>query len=203
LHEAAPATDLAIEGQWVSPTDRPKEETWAALVERARRAGCSWVDEVVALAPTIGALAQVQAEQPRGGVVITNRDITIDTVRLGPSGTLVLMHWDFAGPMLPEWELASVLFHWTGDGARNEDAAAPLMAGYRARRGGAPPVSLESFSSVITGGLTWLLHRAWEASEPGHSEKRAFAERALREVLDEPLTVQKLERLVGAATGQA
>ena len=62
-----------------------------------------------------------------------------------------------------------------------------------------PSLGLGSFSPVITGWLTWLLHRAWEASDPEPSEKRDFAEQSVAEVLDEPLTVGRLHALLGAA----
>jgi hypothetical protein len=63
-----------------------------------------------------------------------------------------------------------------------------------------PPLALGSFGSVVTGWLTWLLHRAWEASDPVPSDERAFAERAVSEVLDEPLTVAKLRALLAAVS---
>ena len=137
------------------------------------------------------------AEPPGDSIVITNCDIGVGQVRIGPGGELVVMHWDFAGPMVPEWELATTLFHWTQGGSNRESARA-LAAGYRERRGRLPSLTLGSFSSVITGWLTWLLHRAWEASDPEPCGKRGFAERTVSEVLDEPLTVSKLSALLGA-----
>jgi hypothetical protein len=199
VHEVAPPTDRPIRGPWVSPADRPTHDRWLALLDRARAAGMAWADDLVALAPTIDELAAITAEPPAGGIVITNCDIGVDHVRTGPGGELVVMHWDFAGPMVPEWELASTLFHWT-QGAGNLDAARALASGYRERRGALPPLALGSFGSVVTGWLTWLLHRAWEASDPVPSDERAFAERAVSEVLDEPLTVAKLRALLAAVS---
>ena len=195
LHEAAPSTDRPIQGQWVSPADRPSEEKWTELLARGRAGGRPWVDELAALSRTIEELSAVTADAPRDSIVITNCDISVDAVRLGPAGELVVMHWDFAGPMVPEWELATTLFHWT-QGGTNLEAARALSAGYCERRGQTPSLSLGSFSSAITGWLTWLLHRAWEAADPQPSEKRDFAERTLRELLHEPLTVSRLATLL-------
>jgi Ser/Thr protein kinase RdoA (MazF antagonist) len=195
IHEVAPPTDRPIQGQWVSPADRPTHDQWRTLLDRVRAAGKPWADKLARLSPTIEDLSGVTAEPPQDAIVITNCDIGVEHVRLGAGGELVIMHWDFAGPMVPEWELATTLFHWT-QSASNLETASALIAGYSERRGILPSLSLGSFSSVITGWLTWLLHRAWEAAGPEPSEKRQFAERTVREVLDDPLTVAKLSTLV-------
>lgn len=199
VHEVAPATDRPIQGPWVSPADRPTEEHWRALLDRVRAAGLLWSDQLAALSPTVAELSSVTAEPPRSEIVISNCDIGVEQVRIGPGGDLVVMHWDFAGPMAPMWELATTLFHWTQSG-RKLEAGRALCAGYRERRSSLPALTLDSFSSVITGWLTWLLHRAWEASDPEPSEKRGFAERAVAELLDAPLTISRLTGLLDAVT---
>jgi hypothetical protein len=156
-----------------------------------------WVDDLAALSPTIEELSAVREEPPKDSIVITNCDLGVGQMRTGPGGDLIVMHWDFAGPMVPEWEIATTLFHSTGGGS-NLDAARALSAGYRERRGYTPSLTLGSFSAVITGWLTWLLHRAWKAADPQPSEKREFERRSLSEVLDEPLTVSKLNALLDA-----
>ena len=198
VHEVAPPTDRPMQGPWVSPADRPTEDLWRALVARVRGAEMPWSDDLAALRRPIEELSAVTAEPPRGAMVVSNCDIGVEQVRMGPGGELVVMHWDFAGPMVPEWELATTLFHWTQRGSNLESARA-LSDGYRDRRGHLPSLGLGSFSPVITGWLTWLLHRAWEASDPEPSEKRDFAEQSVAEVLDEPLTVGRLHALLGAA----
>jgi Ser/Thr protein kinase RdoA (MazF antagonist) len=199
VHEVAPRTDRPIQGRWVSPADRPTAESWTALLDRARGAGAPWADQLVALAPTIDELSAITAEPPQHDIVITNCDLGVGQVRTGPGGELVVMHWDFAGPMAREWELATTLFHWTA-GGNNLGAARALCTGYRERRGLDPSLTLGAFGSVVTGWLTWLLHRGWEASDPEPSDERAFAERTLRDVLDDPLTVSKLHALLRAST---
>ena len=196
LHEVAPPTDRAIEGPWVSPTGRPTMEQWRSLLERVGDADKPWREPLAALCRPIEDLSAVTPDHPDDSRVISNRDIGVEQVRLGPGGELVVMHWDFAGPIVPEWELATMLFHWTQGGA-NLDAARALSDGYRKRRAHVR-LTLGSFSSVITGWLTWLLHRAWEASDPEPSEKRDFAERSVAELIGEPLTVDKLEALLRA-----
>jgi thiamine kinase-like enzyme len=199
VHEVAPKTDRPIEGQWVNAAHRPTDAQWTALLERARAAGTDWAVELAGLSSTIGELSAIAAEARQESIVITNRDLGINSVRIGEAGELVVIHWDFAGPMMPEWELATTLMHWTGSGT-NLEVAQPLLTGYRERRGFAPRLSMSAFSPAITGWLTWLLHRAWEATDPQPSEKREFSERTLRETLDDPLTLAKLEAIMGAAS---
>jgi hypothetical protein len=196
VHEVAPKTDRRIEGQWVAADARPNHDKWAALLNRARAANMPWADELAALSRSIDELSTVTADAPPESVVITNCDIVVDAVRLGRGQELVVMHWDFAGPMVPEWELASTLLQWTAFG-RDLEAARRLLDGYRARRGDAS-LTLGSFNTAITGWLTWTLHRGWEASGSQPPEQAEFAERALRAVLDDPLTVGKLEAFLAA-----
>jgi aminoglycoside phosphotransferase (APT) family kinase protein len=197
VHAVAPKTDRRIEGQWVAADARPTQDKWAALLGRAHAANKPWADELAALSRSIDELSAVTAEASPESVVITNCDIVVDAVRLGAGQELVVMHWDFAGPMVPEWELASTLLQWTAFG-RNLEAARALLEGYKARGGDASSLTLGSFTTAITGWLTWTLHRGWEASGPQPPEKEEFAERALREVLGDPLTVGKLEAFLEA-----
>ena len=199
IHEVAPNTDRPIQGPWVSPTERPTEAQWAALWERARAADCDWAPDLARLSPAINELSEVTTEAPpQSSVLISNCDLGVQSVRIGQGDDLVVMHWDFSGPMVADWELAGTLFHWTQSGA-NLDAARALLTGYRKQRGYVPALTLASFSSTITGWLTWLLHRAWEAADPEPSEKRDYATRTLREVLDDPLSVAKLTAMVETA----
>lgn len=193
VHEVAPRTDRDISGPWVSADERPTEEHWAALLHRAREAKMEWADKLASLSPTIDELSTVRAEVPPDSIVITNCDITPDAVRLGAGDELVVVHWDYAGPMVPEWELASALLQWCFYSGENVEGGRALLEGYRARAGHVPALTLGSFNVSVTGWLTWTLHRAWEASGDEPPEKGEFADRALRESLSDPLTVGKLK----------
>ena len=192
IHEVAPKTDRQIQGPWVSADERPTQDHWTALLQRARAANVDWVDELAALSPAIEALGQVRAEVPVDSVVITNCDITPDAVRVGAGDELVVTHWDYAGPMVPEWELASALLQWCFYSGQNVEAGRALLDGYRSRAGDVPTLTLGSFNVAVTGWLTWTLHRAWEASGDEPPEKGEYAARALHESLSDPLTVGKL-----------
>lgn len=196
VHEVAPETDRPIQGPWVA--DPPGEEAWAEMLKGAEAANKPWASEFAALSRTVGELSRARAKPPTEGVIISNCDLVPEAVRLGPGGQPVVVHWDFAGPMTPEWELGSALLQWALYSALNVEAGRALMDGYRTRSGGAPLLSLTSFSTAITGWLTWTFNQACEAIEPETPEKAKFAERALRESLDDPLTVDALRSFLEA-----
>ena len=196
VHEVAPDTDRPIQGQWVA--DPPGEEAWAEMLKRAEAANKPWADEFAALSRTVGELLRARAATPTESVIISNCDIVPEAVRLGPGGEPVIVHWDFSGPMTREWELGSALLQWALYSGPNLEAARALMDAYRARSGDAPSLTLGSFSTGITGWLTWTFHQACEAIAPESAEKAEFAERALRESLDDPLSVAKLSKLLEA-----
>lgn len=196
IHEVAPSSDRPIQGPWVA--DRPSEASWAAVLNQARTAKKPWADEFAALSRTVAELSAICDGTPTDSVIITNRDITVDTVRIGAAGDLVVMHWDFAGPMTVEWELASVLLQWSVYSGNNLEAARALVDGYRARAGSVPRLTLGSFTSAISGWLNWALQRAHGSIAPESPEQADFEERAVRETLAAPLTVAALSSLLEA-----
>lgn len=196
VHEVAPDTDRPIEGQWVA--DPPREAAWAEMLKRAEAANKPWAEEFAALSQIVAELLRAREEAPTEGVVISNCDINPEAVRLGPGGEPVVVHWDFSGPMTREWDLGSALLNWALFSGLNLEAGRALMDGYRARSDHALSLTLASFSAGITGWLTWTFHQACEAIAPESAEKAEFAERALRESFDDPLTVAKLSSLLEA-----
>ena len=197
IHDVDLRTDRPVGGPWI--TVRPSEASWATLLERAERAGKPWAGELAALSPTIAELSAVNGEARPGEAIISNCDLVLEGVRFGRGDELVVVHWDFAGPMYRDWELAKVLYQWTLESAVNIEAARALLDGYRGRAGGpAPALQLDSFTAAITGWLNWLYNQACEVIDPETSEKAEFSELALRAVLDDPLTVARLEGLLVA-----
>jgi aminoglycoside phosphotransferase (APT) family kinase protein len=195
IHSVAPATELPITGAWVA--DRPSEESWAVLAEKARAARTPWADEFAALSRNVAELSAITAG-PDDDRIIGNRDLGPGATRFGPGDNLVVVHWDFAGPTTKETELALLVTHSSQHSA---DIARAVIDGYRERTGGDVPVlRLSSFAGYVTGWLTWANHRACEAiGTTATPEQAEFAERSMREVLDDPLTVAQLSSLVEAA----
>jgi hypothetical protein len=97
----SPRTDRPIQGQWVNAADRPTDAQWAALLERASAARRDWTARLVGLSSTIMELSAITAKAAQDSIVITNCDLGINSVRIGGADDLVVIHWDFAGPMGP------------------------------------------------------------------------------------------------------
>lgn len=197
VHSVAPTTDQSVTGAWVA--DRPSTDSWGTLLENARAANKSWADEFAALSRSVEELSAITAPTNPRDVVISNRDIQPSVIHFGPGDELVVTHWDFAGPVSKEQELATLLAQTA---LHAHDAARALMDGYRARAGDdTPTLTLSSFAGYITGWLTWANHRACDAIAAQDSTEQAdFAERSLREALDDPLTAAQLRSLVVAVS---
>jgi Ser/Thr protein kinase RdoA (MazF antagonist) len=197
IHDVDLRTDRPVGGPWI--TIRPSEASWATLLERAQRAGKPWAAELAALSPTIAALSAIMGEARPGEAIISNCDIVLEAVRFGRGDELVVVHWDFAGPMYRDWELAKVLWQWTLESSASVDAARALLDGYRSRSAsGAPALRLDSFTAAITGWLNWLHNQACEVIDPETPDREAYSELALRATLDDPLTVAQLQGLLEA-----
>lgn len=196
IHGLEVATDRAVEGPWI--THRPSEASWAGLLERAERAGKRWAPALAALSPIVRELGTIVGEADPGSAIISNCDLVPEGVRLGPDGRLVVVHWDFTGPMIPTWELGTVLVQWALHERLNVGAARAILDGYRRRAGTAPTLTLGSFHVGVTGWLNWAYNQACEAIDPRSADKADFAERALQATLVDPLRVSGLEDLLAA-----
>ena len=194
IHGLAVPTDRPVDGPWI--THRPSKDAWAGLLERARTAAKPWADELAALSRNVDELSSVVADAPPSAVILSNCDLVPEAVRLGADHGLVVVHWDFSGPMVPEWELATMLTQWALYGGLNVEAARALLEGYRERAGHAPALTLGCFNVAVTGWLNWAYNQCCELVSPHDAEKAAFSERALRESLDDPLTVAGLRSLL-------
>lgn len=194
IHELAVPTDRPVDGPWI--THRPSEDAWADLLERARTSAKPWTDELAALSRNVDELSTVVADAPPSRVILSNCDLVPEALRLRADQELVVVHWDFSGPMVPEWELASMLTQWALYRGLNAEAARALLEGYRERTGRPPALTLGCFNVAVTGWLNWAYNQSCEAISPHTADKAAYAEKALRETLDDPLTVAKLRSLL-------
>jgi hypothetical protein len=193
VHAAGGATDRPIPQYLAS---RHGRASWDALQERAEAAG-RYVDALAALRPSIDALLEVEFDPAAAGNrVLSLCDLSLGAVRYGPGDDLVVVHSAFTSGMVPALELGYVLTHWALFGRVNPLAAVAVLDGYRDRAGDLPPLDLASFALGIGGYINWTYNAVCEALLAEGTEKTDFAELSVREVLDDPLTVDKLEQLL-------
>jgi hypothetical protein len=120
---------------------------------------------------------------------------------------LVVLHWDFAGALVAEWELANTLVHWAfhnePGGRVNDNAVHALVDGYRSRSGSFPVLQLPDFCVAVSGWLNWSYNQFCAAIDNADLEAQEFAMRETQWLLAHPLTVDKLERMVEAVAASA
>ncbi|GAA2759361.1 phosphotransferase [Actinopolymorpha rutila] len=178
-------------------TYRHNEAEWDQLIAGTSAAGKPWTDDLVRLREgTLRVLEAVPFRQAAEPMVVSIADLSIGTVRTAPHDELVLVHWDFAGPHCPEWELAYVLTHWAIHGPANPGAARAVIAGYRERAGTAPSLDPSSFWLTITAHLNWTYNQFCSARDAIGDDQRSYAEGELRHLISDPFTVTKIERLL-------
>jgi Ser/Thr protein kinase RdoA (MazF antagonist) len=213
IHDPDPRVDPGLVGDAVArlhAVDVPGETTphewftepvgateWQALVKAARGAGAPFAERLAALVPHL--LAAEALLTPMAGLQWLHLDLWADNLRGTPHGSVCVIDFDNAGPGDPTRELAMVLFEF----ARTDAArVAALVAAYDAAGGPGRVTRAEDFAMTIAQlhhigryqVLGWL-----HAQDP---EARARAHAGVREFVDDPLTVEVVERLVGWVAGK-
>lgn len=198
IHEVGMPTDQALTpGGPGHLTQRHSDEDWKKLIDRTSAAGMPWLDDLVRLREgTLRELEEIPSRPINEPFRICINDLNVDAVRMGANDELTLVHWEFAGPNQPEWELAYVLVHWAIYGVANPGTAAALVAGYRDRAGAAPELDLSSFWLSITANLNWTYDQFCTALGASDEERRRFSEAELRDLITDPYSVAKIEQVL-------
>jgi hypothetical protein len=169
---------------------------WDALVAQLTDASAPFASGLAALRDELVAL---EAELVAAADLRTcHRDLWADNLRAVAGGGLCVIDWDNCGLADPSQELACVLFEFAcGDGGR----ARALHDAYRAAGGPGRIRSRGDFSMAIAqiGHITEISCRGWlrPGLDPGQRDHQADR---VREVLDEPLTRELIDRLVAAVS---
>jgi hypothetical protein len=114
-------------------------------------------------------------------------------------GRLAAIGWEHTSPVPPDWDLGGSLLAWSESvvGDYQLAAARAFLDGYTAIAG---PVelSVEMFSSGVTGGLNWTISRANYALCPDDPISQEQGERNIRVLLKNPLSPAALHRFIDA-----
>lgn len=196
LHQVGMPTDRTLSpGTHGHLTYRHSPEQWQELIDRTRTAGAPWLDDLVRLREEVLLpLEQIPFREPTEPFRICINDLNIEAVRMGSADELVVLHWDFAGPNVPEWELAYVLKHWASGRRSNAGTARALIEGYRAIAA-VPSLDACSFWLPITAELNWT-HDQFCRALGNVGEKREFSEGAIRDLLSDGFSVTKINRIL-------
>jgi hypothetical protein len=179
-------------------TSRRSDAEWARLLDQARVAHKPWAEQLNEALPTLLDLRTIEANIDGRELILCNRNLFPEHVRLGHNDELVVTEWDFAGSLTPELELGSALTHWTLRPSINRKAIAAFRDGYVHAAGQWPKLELASFAVAVTGWLNWTHDRICEAINPADDDRAAFAERETADLLNRPMTRSSLQQLLAA-----
>ncbi|WP_410790494.1 hypothetical protein [Kribbella sp. C-35] len=191
LHALATPSDAPVHGYL---TYRRPEADWQELLGRARAAGKPWAERLDAWLPAVRELRAIEFELP-DELVLCHQNLIPTHVRQGRDGQLIVMEWDFAGPLTAELELGYMLTHWLLRPELNRQGVVAFRDGYGEVREW-PKLELASFAVAITGWLNWTYNAICEAINPEDADRALFAEREAVGVLDRPMTRGGLEQLL-------
>lgn len=172
-------------------TDPVGAETWRGLCKSARGAGAPYVERLATLVPDL--LATETLLTPMAAEQVLHLDLWADNLRSRPDGSPLVIDFDNAGAGDPSRELAMVLFEfgrWDGDRLRT------LAAAYAETGGPGRVTGREDFALTVAQLHHIAVHqiRGWlGARDP---EGRARAHAAVRELLDEPLLLDGIDRIL-------
>jgi hypothetical protein len=181
-------------------THRWGEDRWREMVDRARAQGKVWADDLAAAIPGFLELDQVcDPTDPNERAIFTKAWHAPPGVRLA-GDRLVAVAWEHAGAVPKDWDLGSCLTAWseTAGGDYEVAPAQAFLSGYR-ETGADIPIALPMFTCSVSAALNWTISRANIATcADSTDEERALAERTIRVLARQPLTLAHVERLAAA-----
>lgn len=175
--------------------------SWARLAEVAADRGVGWSAVLAAAVPTLVELESIGEGTPSAEPVLCHNNLNPGNVRLGAGGRLVVVGWEHASGLPPEWELAAALVNWAVNpgGGVNAAGARALVEGYRARAGAQPRLRLDTFRGAATGLLNYVAGQVDLALNAGTAEDRRYADRNVRHLLTHLPSRQTYEQVLDAA----
>jgi Ser/Thr protein kinase RdoA (MazF antagonist) len=193
VHAVHLSTDRPVDGWYVDPVGA---EAWQDVVARLRTAAAPFVDRLAAVLPAV-----VEAEgvltAPRR-VQTCHRDLWADNVRRTPGGALVVLDWENSGPGDVNGELGCALFEY---GTDRPDRMRRLYAAYVGAGGPGRLTDRGDLTMLVAqlGHITRTGCERWLTSSS--DEERAGNAAWVAEFLDEPVTVDVLDRILLAVNG--
>ena len=180
-------------------TFRRPEHAWHGLVERARSDGAGWAEALAAAVPRFVALEAVRDERdPHARAILSHAWPSPDAVRVAGREAVAVVGWEHASATPPDWELGDALRAWSEEVDLEVGAAAArsFLDGYRELAGGPDRLELAMFTSSVSAVLNWTATRVQIALTCDDEERRALAERNLPGLLEDPISLERIERLV-------
>lgn len=193
IHAVVVTTDDPVDGWYVDPVGA---EAWLELLMRLRKADAPFVDRLEDLFPAICEAEGILA-LPRQ-VQVCHRDLWADNVRRTPGGGLVVLDWENSGPGDVNGELGCALFEY---GRGQADRMRTLYAAYVDAGGPGRLTGRGDLTMLVAqlGNIARVGCERWLASST--DQERARNADWVSEFLDEPVTVETVDRILAAVNG--
>ena len=193
IHAVEVTTDEPVDGWYLDPVGAA---TWQELLVRLGMADAPFVDRLAALLPSV-----VEAEgiltSPRR-VQVCHRDLWADNVRRTPGGGLVVLDWENSGPGDVNGELGCALFEY---GLGQADRMRTLYAAYLDAGGPGRLADRGDLTMLVAqlGNIARVGCERWLTSAT--DQERASNADWVTEFLNEPVTVETVDRILLAVNG--
>ena len=193
IHAVVVTTDEPVDGWYVDPVGA---ETWQELLVRLRTAGAPFVDRFEALLPDVCDAEGILVPPRRAQVC--HRDLWADNVRRTPGGGLVVLDWENSGPGDVNGELGCAVFEY---GLGQPDRMRTLYAAYLDAGGPGRLTRRGDLTMLVAqlGHIAQVGCERWLASST--DQERARNADWVSEFLDEPVTVEAIDRILLAVNG--
>lgn len=190
VHAAAVPTTRPVDGWYVDPVGAA---AWQELLGRLRRAGAPFAGRLAALLPAV--LETEGILTPPLTARVCHRDLWADNVRRTPRGGLVVLDWENSGPGDVNGELGCALFEY---GLGEPERMRSLHDSY-VEAGGPGRLAGRGDLTMLVAQLGHILRigcERWLASstDPDRADNAAW----VTEVLDEPVTLEVVDRILDA-----
>lgn len=193
IHAVRVPTNEPVDGWYVDPVGA---EAWLELLVRLRMADAPFADRLEALLPAVLEAESILTSPRR--VQVCHRDLWADNVRRTPGGSLVVLDWENSGPGDVNGELGCVLFEY---GLGEPDRMRTLYAAYLDAGGPGRLVDRGDLTMLVAqlGNIARVGCERWLTSTT--DQERAGNADWVAEFLDEPVTVETVDRVLLAVNG--
>lgn len=176
--------------------------SWARLAQVAADTGAAWAAVLGSAVPTLVGLESIGDAAATTEPVMCHNNFNPGNVRRGDR--LIVVGWEHASGLPPEWELSAALANWAVDpgGGVNAVGVRALVDGYRARAGALPPLCLDSFRGHATGLLNYVAGEVDVALHADTADEQRYADRNVRHLLTHVPSRTTYEQILAAAFGR-
>jgi aminoglycoside phosphotransferase (APT) family kinase protein len=196
VHQVQHAGPGPAEAWFSEPVGEP---AWQALLGDACRGEAGWAGALGRRLPGLIAVDAAVAPPEPGLLRTCHRDLNTENILRAVSGGVTVLDWENSGPAQPERELAAIVSGLAADAGTQ--AARTAYAAYQAAGGPARLSGPADFATAIAVQghlLQFYGRRALDRAES--AENRARSRKRLDQILSQPLTTSRIDRLLGLLT---